>query len=567
MNESRRQILLDTPHTETATGAIASFETDMVGRAKEVKVEIEPVQDLHGYDNPWPAGGGKNKLNLATDVVVLSGTVPSAVTITSADGTATITENYYNRNSNKFGWAFNVEENTNYTISGNAQSSSKVLLKIYSEDGSLVYSDAVTQEALGAFNRTFNSGSNTKLYFYASISSWGQTIALTSMQIESGSTATDYAPYSNICPISGRTGANVWDDPKHGGLIEWNQHVENGDFSDGTTRWAQGSGSIIASNKKLMYTATNKSAYQYINQDGKPYIYGHKVLISFAITLSEANTVGVGDGSSIPKTYSLSANSRMQINDIWTLTNANKNSFILYIYPGRNNGLNVGATATIENVMFFDLTAMFGAGNEPSTAEEFKALSPHDYYPYNTGETTCVSAVNGDEYMHIPISWADEAGTVYGGTLEWEKDGTVKLTKTMASVDLGTLTWAKVVSGANRFQTDLPTAKAVNNGSIANAICEAFPTQSAAYTYGNNGYIAISDASLIWISATDLYSDAAAFKIAMSGVQLVYELATPQTYTLTPQGALVFLRGTNHVWNDINDTTVTYWTHKTGDSV
>lgn len=34
----------------------------------------------------------------------------------------------------------------------------------------------------------------------------------------------------------------------------------------------------------------------------------------------------------------------------------------------------------------YDLTAMFGAGNEPSTVEEFEAMFPADYYPYNAGE-------------------------------------------------------------------------------------------------------------------------------------------------------------------------------------
>ena len=35
--------------------------------------------------------------------------------------------------------------------------------------------------------------------------------------------------------------------------------------------------------------------------------------------------------------------------------------------------------------MVCDLTLMFGAGNEPSTVEEFKAMFPADYYPYNAG--------------------------------------------------------------------------------------------------------------------------------------------------------------------------------------
>lgn len=34
----------------------------------------------------------------------------------------------------------------------------------------------------------------------------------------------------------------------------------------------------------------------------------------------------------------------------------------------------------------FDLTAMFGSGNEPASAEEFEAMFPAAYYPYNAGE-------------------------------------------------------------------------------------------------------------------------------------------------------------------------------------
>lgn len=38
------------------------------------------------------------------------------------------------------------------------------------------------------------------------------------------------------------------------------------------------------------------------------------------------------------------------------------------------------------NLMLIDLTTMFGAGNEPSTAEEFEKMFPADYYPYCAGE-------------------------------------------------------------------------------------------------------------------------------------------------------------------------------------
>lgn len=45
--------------------------------------------------------------------------------------------------------------------------------------------------------------------------------------------------------------------------------------------------------------------------------------------------------------------------------------------------------AVIDDVVcpqIFDLTQMFGSGNEPSAPEEFEAMFPADYYPYNAGE-------------------------------------------------------------------------------------------------------------------------------------------------------------------------------------
>ena len=43
-------------------------------------------------------------------------------------------------------------------------------------------------------------------------------------------------------------------------------------------------------------------------------------------------------------------------------------------------------TISVKNLMIFDLTAMFGSGNEPSTVEEFEKIFPAEYYPYNAGE-------------------------------------------------------------------------------------------------------------------------------------------------------------------------------------
>lgn len=55
------------------------------------------------------------------------------------------------------------------------------------------------------------------------------------------------------------------------------------------------------------------------------------------------------------------------------------------------------------NYEIFDLTAMFGAGNEPSTVEEFEKMFPADYYPYNAGEV--VSAGTEEIVEHGRNLW------------------------------------------------------------------------------------------------------------------------------------------------------------------
>ncbi|WP_418852356.1 hypothetical protein [Ruminococcus sp.] len=58
---------------------------------------------------------------------------------------------------------------------------------------------------------------------------------------------------------------------------------------------------------------------------------------------------------------------------------------------GKATGISGFAVGTVFNdvkikIQIFDLTAMFGSGNEPTTAEEFEKIFPADYYPYNAGE-------------------------------------------------------------------------------------------------------------------------------------------------------------------------------------
>lgn len=58
---------------------------------------------------------------------------------------------------------------------------------------------------------------------------------------------------------------------------------------------------------------------------------------------------------------------------------------------GKATGISGFAVGTVFNdvkikIQIFDLTAMFGSGNEPTSVEEFEKIFPADYYPYNAGE-------------------------------------------------------------------------------------------------------------------------------------------------------------------------------------
>lgn len=73
------------------------------------------------------------------------------------------------------------------------------------------------------------------------------------------------------------------------------------------------------------------------------------------------------------------------------ITNGSSNEkwyYTLYVYKD----------VTYDNVklqpQIFDLTQMFGSGNEPSTVEEFESMFPNGYYPYNEGELMSMSVNN-----------------------------------------------------------------------------------------------------------------------------------------------------------------------------
>lgn len=61
LNYMRRRMQLGAqPHKAKASGAVATFRTNLAARLDSLFVDVTPVQDLHGQQYPYPAGGSKN---------------------------------------------------------------------------------------------------------------------------------------------------------------------------------------------------------------------------------------------------------------------------------------------------------------------------------------------------------------------------------------------------------------------------------------------------------------------------------------------------------------------------
>lgn len=185
MEEDVTDIVVDLTDTiETAEGNSITLQTVQEGYAKAVTIKLTPKQDLHGYGKPWPAGGGKNLYSGESTVTkddstvfvseqlsveLLAGTYTMSALVTLSTGITSSRIAFMKQNGTAI--------TAGYISAGSGQRTSFTVT--LSDDAYFIY-----------FYGT--SDTTTKI---------GATFA--DIQIESGSTATSYEPYANICPIEG----------------------------------------------------------------------------------------------------------------------------------------------------------------------------------------------------------------------------------------------------------------------------------------------------------------------------------------------------------------------------
>ena len=220
------------------------------------------------------------------------------------------------------------------------------------------------------------------------------------------------------------------------------------------------------------------------------------------------------------------------------ITNESSNEkwyYTLYVYEG----------VTYDNVklqpQIYDLTAMFGSGNEPTTVEEFEKIFPADYYPYNAGEvvrTGVTEVAVGDTAYPIPeaIKALPGYGWSAGTARNYVDYENKRYVQCVGSVDLGTLTWMKTSSQSvgDYFYAPVSAIGFKKLGAfgitVHNILCSKYITVARnPNAFVDKTIVLDGDSTAVsQIQVKDTaYTDATAFKQAMAGVILYYELANP----------------------------------------
>lgn len=195
------------PYPKTVgPAAIASFSDGAQDAPlKSLVFDIEPKQDLNGYDYPWPAGGGVNLLPpIASDQSVTRNNL--TVTL-KTDGTLTIVGKLDSGTTffNAFTLSGTVDVDTSHYIYLFNNSNSSQMSISFRNSSSTTITSAVPSEA----NRKVAfTASGTVAILGVFVNSTGQLNMTMKPMIAKSNSVTAWTPYTNICPISGWTQAN-----------------------------------------------------------------------------------------------------------------------------------------------------------------------------------------------------------------------------------------------------------------------------------------------------------------------------------------------------------------------
>ena len=525
--ESKADIIYD-----TASGAIATFSDGADNLpVKTLTVGIDPVQDLHGYDSPWPAGGGKNLLPLNDGTY----TVGNAVTAVIKDGVMTMSGTATSAGGRLVAMTddFMLPAGTYFINSNRSGSDVTVYINRKSDNTALNAGD----------NRTFTLSEDTIVFAGINVTIGTNYNGVTAKpMVNVGNTSIPFEPYENLCPISGwdsanvsRTGKNLFDVNRTQGTPD----PSTGDYST-SPRKMDTSHFYVGLRPDNYYYPTNVSSWSVsdgaVSVVGANNAYGIGFPVSvkpntsycFSSVASGNPYIGVGFYDAEWHYVSAINNDGNTTLNFITPYNAAYAVIIL-----RSTDTSVGTTWT---------NIQLELGSTAST-----------YEPYS-GSTA--------EY-----EFPQEAGTVYGGELTIHQDGSGELVverKTVTFPDNHTFT---LQTNQNRRRFEFNTSDYGLLKSELTSISSHFKRgrpENAPFGYfylakaTSTTYFTFYDGDSKFASASELETWLQDQATNGTPVQVTFELAEPVTYQLTNQQVIALLKGSNNIWADTGDVAVEY---------
>ena len=488
----------DVPEEKTIAFTDIITVTDALARpAVDLQSEITATQNLNGYEYPWVGGAGVNKFAIG-DAVAVPSSYAYGLTVSIDANAETI------RIHGTAGWSTSGAKS--FRILSTKENGTYGDAPVTHDYTGKIFTPFVVNKSsnITSVDRVMYNATEGTLIIIANSTADKETDITLHIAITEDTAPSAWTPYENICPISGRTEVNVTRTGKNTCPLTTMSPTPRVYWG---TNWADlvtyintldiGTYAISLKYKTVSVTdATVNTGYPYI----RAYINGSYTNITqYVITTDENPEVG--------KEYTKATS--------FTITSETKGkASVSYLYAN-------GGTFEIEEFMI----------EVGSTATEYE---PYEGDTFNT-----------------------ELGrTVYGGTLDLT---TGELTVTHAIADLGGLRWLYSpsndyftvnISGKKKGQTNFITT---NYRTVNKDVYNVANGEITGDIYDNS--INVKDDRTADI---EVYSDKIRKLMELNtGQKMVYELATPQTISLTPTEVMM-LENNNTIWADSGRVQLTY---------
>lgn len=473
---------IDEDGGDTLTGDIVTFNSVSTDPLADVKVSVTPVQDLHGYANPWPAGGGVNIMPTLTPGTYTSGSLTAVV---GADGKITVTGTKTAGSTARiqlanFSDTFAVPVNA-YVHYRNSIANSNITFDIGGTAASISSQNRIWQNTS---SRTATD--SVSLYFGSSVD--GTLDFTIQPSVEITGSVTSWTPYSNICPITGWTGANV---------VRTGKNLLNSAFCVGGKVY--GTTTSVNADGSISLTGTAERASRYWSSSDTLALTLPKGTYTLSPNILRLEYSGGSKGG----TFTLTEPTTF-INAYFSLTQGTTYDEI--IYPQ----LEIGSSATA-----------------------YEAYSGNTYsFPF--GQTVYGGTLDVTSgVLTIDRAYADM------GSMNWSAYGN---TQSYGGLFYSDDVKASIMHTNNDDIFAISSAyKAVPN-KYSGAIGGTFEFQNGCIRVRNG------DGRVYLRNDAYLSDDGTALKSAMNGWQLVYLLATPTTVSLTAT-EIDALLGINNIWS------------------